>query len=145
MPFVFVIVNTHIDLALQDFITFIISSILLFVKFILLILIKMIKLNFGIIKCVLWRSKIFYRFFFAYTGVIFEPRKDLTFVLNYGRMGTEKTTSLGHSVCGEVGMRGSDLGLTTVLTIYGFGLCGNSGGKSTRKHRFRTRKPRKAL
>ena len=29
-------------------------------------------------------------------------------------------------------------GLTTPLTIYGFGLCGNSVCKSTRKHRFWT-------
>ena len=36
-------------------------------------------------------------------------------------------------------------GLTTPLTIYGFGLRGNSVYKSTRKHRFRTQKPRKAL
>ena len=34
--------------------------------------------------------------------------------------------------------------MTTVLTIYGFGLRGNSACKSTRKHRFRTKKPRKA-
>ena len=33
---------------------------------------------------------------------------------------------------------------TTVLTIYGSGLRGNSAKESTRKHRFRTRKPRKA-
>ena len=32
--------------------------------------------------------------------------------------------------------------LTTALTIYGFGLRGNSARKSTRKHCFRTRKPR---
>ena len=36
-------------------------------------------------------------------------------------------------------------GLTTPLTIYGFGLRGSSVDKSTRKHRFRTQKPRKAL
>ena len=41
--------------------------------------------------------------------------------------------------------RGGDLRMTTALTIYGFGLRGSSAYKSTRKHRFRTRKPRKAL
>ena len=35
-------------------------------------------------------------------------------------------------------------GLTTSLTIYGFGLPGNSVAKSIRKHRFRTEKPEKA-
>ena len=35
-------------------------------------------------------------------------------------------------------------GLTTPLTIYGFGLRGNSVAKSIRKHRFRTEKPEKA-
>ena len=34
---------------------------------------------------------------------------------------------------------------TTILTIYGFGLRGNSAYKSTRKHCFRTQKPPKAL
>ena len=34
-------------------------------------------------------------------------------------------------------------GLTTVLTIYKVGLRGNSASKSTRKHHFRTKKPRK--
>ena len=34
-------------------------------------------------------------------------------------------------------------GLTTPLTIYGFGLRGNSAFKSTRKHRFRTKKHQK--
>ena len=33
--------------------------------------------------------------------------------------------------------------MTTSLTIYGFGLCGNSVDKSTRKHRFRTKKHQK--
>ena len=37
------------------------------------------------------------------------------------------------------------LWLTTVLTIYSFGLRGNSACKSIRKHRFRTRKLRKAV
>ncbi|MBQ9132702.1 MAG: hypothetical protein IJX62_09585, partial [Clostridia bacterium] len=36
-----------------------------------------------------------------------------------------------------------DFGLTTPLTIYGFGLRGNSAYKSIRKHRFRTKKPQK--
>lgn len=34
---------------------------------------------------------------------------------------------------------------TTCLTIYGFGLRGNSANESTRKHRFRTKRHRKAL
>ena len=34
--------------------------------------------------------------------------------------------------------------MTTVLTIYSFGLRGNSAYKSIRKHRFWTQKPRKA-
>ena len=33
--------------------------------------------------------------------------------------------------------------MTTPLTIYGFGLRGNSANKSTRKHRFRTKKHQK--
>ena len=36
-------------------------------------------------------------------------------------------------------------GTTTCLTIYGFGLRGNSGDKSTGKHRLRTRKTWKCL
>jgi hypothetical protein len=44
--------------------------------------------------------------------------------------------------------RGDDLrivcGLTTSLTIYGFGLRGNSATGSIGKHRFRTREPRKS-
>ena len=35
--------------------------------------------------------------------------------------------------------------MTTVLTIYRFGLRGNSGDKSIRKHRFRTKKHRKVV
>ena len=35
---------------------------------------------------------------------------------------------------------GREDGTTTCLTIYGFGLRGNSGNKSTGKHRLRTRK-----
>ena len=35
------------------------------------------------------------------------------------------------------------IGLTTVLTIYRFGLRGNSAFKSTRKHRFQTKKHQK--
>ena len=38
---------------------------------------------------------------------------------------------------------GSDCGLTTSLTIYGFGLRGNSANESIRKHRFRTKKHQK--
>jgi len=37
------------------------------------------------------------------------------------------------------------LRLTTSLTIYGFGLRGNSGNKSTGKHWLRTRKTWKCL
>ena len=38
---------------------------------------------------------------------------------------------------------GSDCGLTTSLTIYGFGLRGNSANESIGKHRFRTKKHQK--
>ena len=38
---------------------------------------------------------------------------------------------------------GSDFGLTTSLTIYGFGVRGNSAYKSIRKHRFWTKKHQK--
>ena len=38
---------------------------------------------------------------------------------------------------------GSDFELTTPLTIYGFGLRGNSAYKSIGKHRFRTKKHQK--
>ena len=38
---------------------------------------------------------------------------------------------------------GSDFGLTTSLTIYGFGLRGNSANESIGKHRFRTKKHQK--
>ena len=42
-----------------------------------------------------------------------------------------------------LGFAVGDFGLTTPLTIYGFGLRGNSAYKSIRKHRFRTKKHQK--
>ena len=42
-----------------------------------------------------------------------------------------------------LGFAVGDFGLTTSLTIYGFGLRGNSAYKSIGKHRFRTKKHQK--
>lgn len=65
------------------------------------------------------------------------------FVILWYNDGNKKSTS-GQSL--RLSGGGEKYGIwtaTTILTVYGFGLRGNSAYKSIRKHRFRTQKPEK--
>ena len=92
------------------------------------------------------------RFFFAFSISIFYPWGLLKTPIFYGIMFTTKTPrSRTYGSC-EAEKRGTDRGhwaasncvLTTILTIYRFGLRGNYGLRGTKKHGFRTKKHRKA-
>ena len=79
-------------------------------------------------------------------------RRWLTISLKYGILTAEEKTRHGvnllvtwrYEFCiYRIGISVGEFALTTPLTIYRLGLCGNSANESIGKHRFRTKKHRK--